>query len=98
LRGAIRLPEFTKWIHPATNAPGKRRLANHGGFTGVGFGDDEAGNFPAASLKGDRQRATNAANATVERQLSHKEAVGDLLLRETAVGAHNTESHRQVES
>src|SRR5271154_149382 len=53
--------------------------ADHGGFAGVGFGDDEAGNLAAASLEGDGERSTNAANAAIERKLPDEQTVGDFL-------------------
>ena len=72
--------------------------ADHGGFAGVGFGDDQLGDLAGAGFEGDGERAANAAHAAVERQLADEQAIFDVLLREAAVGAYDAERHGQVES
>ena len=71
---------------------------DHRGFARVGFRHNQSRNLPAAGFEGDGQRAANATNSTVERQLSNEQTVRDLILRETTVGSDDTERHRQVES
>ncbi len=44
------------------------------------------------------KRATNAANASVEREFSDEQAVGNFLLGEPAIGSDDAERHGQVES
>ena len=63
--------------------------ADHGGFAGVGLGDDQLGNLAGAGFEGDGERAANAANAAVEGQLADEQAVFDRLLSEAAVGAYD---------
>jgi hypothetical protein len=40
--------------------------ADHGGFFGVGFGNDHALDFASAGFEGDGQGSANAANAAIE--------------------------------
>ena len=54
--------------------------------------------FRAAGLDGDRQGATHAAHAAVEREFSDEQAVRHFLLGEAAVGSDDAEGHGQVES
>ncbi len=72
--------------------------ADHGGFSGIGFGDDHARNLASAGLNGDGQRAANAAHAAIERKFSDEQTVGDLLLGQPAVGADDAQRHGQVEA
>ena len=72
--------------------------ADHGSFFRIGLGNHHARDFPSARLEGDGQCASDTAHAAVQRKLTHEKAIRDLLLGESAVGAHDAESHRQVES
>ena len=74
------------------------QAGDHGGFLGVGFGNDHAGDFLSASFDGDGESATNAAHAAVERKFSDEKAVGHFFFGEAAVGSDDAKSHGQVES
>ncbi len=74
------------------------QAGDHGGFFGVGFGNDHAGNFSSAGLNGNGESAADAAHAAVEGEFSDKNAVGNIFLGETAIGSDNAEGHGKVES
>src|SRR5580700_2463776 len=63
--------------------------ADHGGFAGIGFGDDQLGNLAGAGFEGDGEGSANAADSAVETQLADEEAVFDGLLCKTSVGAYD---------
>src|ERR1035441_5722884 len=71
---------------------------DHGGFFGVGFGDDHAGNFASAGLDGDGQGTTDTAHTAVEGEFANEKAVGHFLLGEAAISADDAEGHGKVES
>ena len=71
---------------------------DHGGFFGVGFGNDHAGDLSSAGFDGDGQGSANAANTAVEGEFSDEEAVGHFFFGEAAVGSDDAEGHGQVES
>ena len=66
---------------------------DHGSLFGVGFRDDHAGDFPAAGFNGNGQGSADAANASIERELSDKEAIADVLLRRASICPHDAKSH-----
>src|SRR5579863_4912297 len=72
--------------------------SDHGGFLGVGFGNDHAGDFASPGFEGDGEGAADAANASVQREFTDKKAVGDFFLGQAAVGTDDAEGHGQVES
>ncbi len=54
--------------------------ADHRGFLGIEFGNNDAGNFASAGLDGNGKSATNAADVTVQRKFSHEQTIINFLL------------------
>ena len=93
------LPVFTKRI---TSSSDLHRIdfdsADHGRLSGIQLGHDQPGDFLAAGFNGDGKGSAHSANAAVERQLSYKKAIRDLLLIQAAIGAQDSQRHGQVEA
>src|SRR5262249_7199584 len=55
-----------------------RDSAHHGRFFGVDFRNDNAGDFSPSGFDSYGEGAANAANAAIEGEFAHEEAVGNL--------------------
>ncbi len=73
-------------------------IADHCGFVGIDFGNNQPRNFFAARLNSDGQRTANAANAAVKREFADKKVFREILLRQATVGAHDAQCHRQIKA
>jgi hypothetical protein len=99
LQGMYAIAVVHEMDHVNKGANGKDfHPPDHGGFTGVQFGDDKAGDFSGTGLDGDGERAADGANASVQRKLADEKAIGNLLLIQSAIGTEDAESHRKVEA
>jgi hypothetical protein len=99
LQGMYAIAVVHEMDHVNKGANGKDfHPPDHGGFTGVQFGDDKAGDFSGSSFDGDGERAADGANASVEREFTDEKAIRNLLLIQSAIGTEDAESHRKIEA
>ena len=54
--------------------------------------------LPSPRFDGDGQGAADAAHAAIQGKFTDEKAIGDVLLRQSAVGAQDPERHGQIES
>ena len=99
LHGSYAVSGVDELHHFHQRAHGKDiHAVDHRRLASVDLGHQQVGDLLGTRRYGDRQRAADAPQAAIERQLAHHHVIVQLALVQSAIGAKDAERHRQIES